>query len=205
MRHSRFVRFLRLAIPVGIACIFLIIGAAAYFNPFRNLAKLPIDPSKLVISGTKITMEAPRLAGYTRDDRPYEVTARAAAQDLSKPGVLELKVIHARVEMQNKAVIELSADTGVYDTKADTLHLIDNIVLTSSTGYKGRLLDALIEVKKGRVVSELPVEVEMLDGLLNANGVEVIENGALVRFVGGVQMDLQMKSSGDEKPKAAGR
>jgi lipopolysaccharide export system protein LptC len=202
MRHSRLVRFLRGAIPVGIVGILVIIGAAAYLNPFRNLPKLPVDPSKLIISGTKITMEAPRLAGFTRDDRSYEVTARAASQDLANPSILELKEIHARVEMQNKAVIELTADTGMYDTKADTLRLIDNIVLSSSAGYKGRLLDALIEVKKGRIVSEHPVEVVMLEGSLNANGVEVTENGALVSFGGGVHMDLTMKPSADEKQQA---
>ena len=40
----------------------------------------------LSLSGTKITMENPRLTGYReRDLRPYEVTAIAAMQDMRKP------------------------------------------------------------------------------------------------------------------------
>ena len=69
------------------------------------------------MSGTKITMEAPRLAGFTRDARPYELTARAAAQDLTKPDMLELKDIHAKMEMQEQHV-EIKAASGLYDTKA---------------------------------------------------------------------------------------
>ena len=36
--------------------------------------RLPVDASGLVISGTKITMAQPKLSGYTRDSRWYEVT-----------------------------------------------------------------------------------------------------------------------------------
>ena len=50
------------------------------------LTKLPIDVGNMVVSGTKITMEQPRLSGFTRDGRAYEVTAVAAAQDVTKPG-----------------------------------------------------------------------------------------------------------------------
>ena len=70
-RHSRRVRVLRWAIPLSILAMFGMIIFATWFNPLRMLAKLPIDPGKLLISGTKITMEAPKLAGFTRDARPY--------------------------------------------------------------------------------------------------------------------------------------
>ena len=62
-----------------------------YFNPLRMLGKLPVDIGNLVISGTKITMEQPHLSGFTRDARAYELTADAAAQDLTKPDIVELQ------------------------------------------------------------------------------------------------------------------
>ena len=136
-RHSRFIRFLRVAIPAGLFVSLAAIAAVAYFNPFRNLPKLVSDPGKLVVSGTKITMEAPRLAGYTRDSRPYELTASAAAQDITNPSVLELKDVRAKVQLRDTATLALEAATGVYDTKTDLLRLRTDIVLTSS-GEIGR-------------------------------------------------------------------
>jgi lipopolysaccharide export system protein LptC len=203
IRHSRAVRFLRVAIPVGLFVCLAGIAAVAYFNPFRHLVKLPFDPAGLVVSGTKITMEAPRLAGYTRDSRPYELTAKAAAQDMINPGVLELKDIHAKVQMKDTATLEMNAATGVYDTKADMLQLTDQIVISSTTGYKGRLQHALVDVKKGKIVSELPVVVEMLNGTLNANTMEVLESGDLITFGGGVVMDLTMQPAKPAAQKAA--
>jgi lipopolysaccharide export system protein LptC len=189
-RHSRLVRFLRLAIPASIALAMAAIVAVAYYNPFRGL-KLPIDPGKLVVSGTKITMESPRLAGYTRDSRPYELTASAAAQDITNPSVLELKNIRAKVQMRDTATLQLEATTGVYDTKSDLVHLKENIVLSSSGGYTGRLEEARVDVKKGEIKSDRPVVVEMLNGTLDANNLVVSNSGDIVTFGGGVVLNLQ--------------
>ena len=86
----------------------------------------------------------------------------------------------------------MSATAGIYDSKGETLKLDQNIVLTSSTGYRGRLSEATIDIRKGHVVSEQPVEVEMLQGTLNANRLEIVNSGDLVRFDGGVKMTLML-------------
>jgi len=189
-RHSRWVRFYRRAIPVSLVLVLETVAAIAYFKPLSKLANLPIDPSRLGLSGTKITMEAPRLGGFTRDGRPYDLTARAAAQDLSNPGVLELKDVSAKVETQDKATVTLQAATGLYDTKVDTLMLKTDIVLTSSTGYAAKLSEAAVDIKKNRIVSNAPVEVKLSNGTVNANRLEVSENGDLIRFDNGVEMNV---------------
>jgi len=189
-RHSRFVRFLRFAIPAGIAAIVAIILVATFFNPFRLIASFPIDPGKISLSGTKIVMELPRLHGFTTDSRPYELTARAAAQDLTKPEVLELKDISALVELKDGQRVTIKSINGVYDTKGEMLRLNDHITLNSTSGYEGRLSEATVNVASGNVVSESPVELKLPNGLLNANRLEIMENGALVLFGGGVEVTL---------------
>jgi lipopolysaccharide export system protein LptC len=189
-RHSRFVRFCRAAIPVTLVLIVGSVAALAYFKPFQMLARLPIDPTKLVLSGTKITMEAPHLGGYTRDGRPYDLTARAAAQDLSNQGVLELTDVHAHVAMQDKSTVEVKAATGVYDTRDDMLNLQTDIVITSSTGYSAKLDEAQVDIRKNSIVSDKPVVVKMTSGTVNANHLEVSENGDLIHFDKGVEMNL---------------
>jgi lipopolysaccharide export system protein LptC len=158
----------------------------------RIVAKLPNGAGTLTISGTKITMELPRIAGYTRDARAYELSAQSADQDLTRPDSVELKGIAAKVEMQNNAFVEMSAARGLYNTKAEQLHLGESIVLKSSSGYEARLTDALIDMRNGQIVSEEPVDVKLLNGVLNAQRLEVAESGALVRFSGGVAMTLDL-------------
>jgi lipopolysaccharide export system protein LptC len=191
-RHSRLVRILRIGVPTSVAAIVIILTLITYLNPLRILAKLPINIDNLVVSGTKVTMEAPRLSGFTRDARAYELTADTAAQDMTKPDIVELRNIRAKVEMQDKSSMEMTAVTGIYDSKGETLKLDQDILLNSSTGYQGRLSEALVDIRKGNVVSNHPVEVKMLQGTLNANRLDIVDSGDLVRFHGGVIMDMTL-------------
>ncbi len=194
-RHSRAVRILRIAIPLAVVVGLTGLSLVTYFNPLRLLAKLPINVNDLVVSGTKITMEKPRLSGFTKDERAYELTAEAAAQDLTKPDIVELRNIHAKLQMRDKSMMEMSADIGTYNTKLETLRLESNILLSSSTGNKGRLSEAIIDVRKGNVISDQPVELEMLQGRLNAKRLEITDSGDLVRFYEGVDMVMMLNDS----------
>lgn len=201
-RHSRLVRVLRIVIPlavvVGIAGITLI----TYFNPLRLLTSLPIDVGNVVVSGSKITMERPRISGFTRDARAYELSAESAAQDVTKPDVVELHRVQATVQMQDKSTTKMTADSGLYNSKIETLKLTKNIVLDSSAGYRGLLSEAQIDIRKGHVISDQPVEVTMLQGVLNANRLEIVESGDLLRFDGGVTMTLSLDKPAAPKEKS---
>jgi lipopolysaccharide export system protein LptC len=188
-RHSRRVRFLRKAVPATLVLAVLGLVLANYLNPARWL-RIPTEFGTLVIAGSKITMEAPRLAGFTRDEREYEVTAASASQDTKNPTVVEMKEISGRIDMQDKSRVTLTAVEGIYDTKADLLRLQQEILITSTAGYQGRLSEAEVEVKKGRIVSEKPVQMKMPQGTLDANRMEVTDTGAVIRFEGGVVMVL---------------
>ncbi len=204
LRHSRHVRWLRICVPAGIAAVLLTVIGINYMPPIGGF-RLPGELGKLVIHGTRITMQQPRLAGYTIDSRAYEFSADAAGQDITKPNLVELHQLHAKMEMQDNSMVEMSAVSGIYDSKTEMLTLNDNIELTSSTGYEGRLSEAVIDVRKGSVVSEKPVWVKMLDGVLNAKRLDIVDRGSVIRF-SGVAMTLQPgKRAAADAAKASGQ
>jgi lipopolysaccharide export system protein LptC len=198
-RHSRHVRLMRIAVPALVVLGFAVIFGVTFFRPLDALSGLSIDPGNVVVSGTKITMQAPRVSGFTRDSRPYEFTAAAAAQDITKPDVLELKNIQAHMTLPNDGAVEMRAASGVYATKDDLMNIRDDVLLTSTTGYEGRLSEAQVEMKKGRIVSEKPVAVKMFNGTLNSNRLEVTDSGALARFDGGVVANFMLNSGPEAK------
>ena len=189
--HSRTVRLLRIVVPVG---MILTIGGLllwTWFNPLRLL--LPSLPDNvggdLVVSGTKITMQQPRVTGFTRDSRPYEFTAKAAAQDLTRPDVVELNDLRGKFQMQDNSTTEVTALTGTYNSKKEILQLGKDTVVTSTAGYKVLLDNAVIDIRATRLVTEDPVQVEMKEGRLDAKRMEVLESGSILQF-GGVKMTL---------------
>jgi len=202
-RHSRHVRILRIAVPIAVVGTLALMVLLTYFNPLRMLTKLPINMDNLVVSGTQITMEKPRLSGFTRDSRAYELTAEAAKQDLTKPDLMELRNLHAKLQMQDNSTTLMSAATGLYDAKAETLKLEKDIVL-SNNQYEGRLSEAMVDIRSGNVVSDKPVTLKMLQGQLDANHLEVVDSGDLVRFTKGVTLVLDHLGDQQGKTTKAG-
>ena len=197
-RHSRMVRMLRVAVPAAVIVAMTAIVAVSVFNPFRMLLpKLPVDMGNLVVSGTKITMESPHLSGYTPDQRPYEVWAKAATQDVTDPDHVDLSALRAKVLMEDRTTtITLDARNGLMNTKQQILDLHKDIYLQSSTGYEARLSQALVDMGKGTVTSEEHVDVNLLSGTLSADKLRITGGGEVVRFEGHVVMILD--KLGDE-------
>ncbi len=195
VRHSSRVRFLRRVLPSLALVILALVATIAWFDPLRLVRDLPLDVLKLSIKDNKLVMDAPKLSGFTKDGRGYNITARAAAQDLSKSNVIELDGIIANFTLSSSGQTELTAVKGVYDVKADVVQLTEGIIIKSSAGYEGKLTDALIEVKKGHVVTPNPVDITFNNGSLRADKMEVFENGARANFEGGVVMFVKLPPS----------
>ncbi len=200
-RHSRMVRMLRVAVPAAVVLAMASIVAVSVFNPFRMLLpKIPVDMGNLVVSGTKITMESPHLAGFSTDQRPYEMWAKAAIQDLTDPDHVELKTLRAKVMMEDKSTVTMDARTGYFDSKQQMLDLRKDIFLQSSTGYEARMTQAYVDINKGTVTSDEHVDVKLLNGTLTADKLRIFNGGEVVRFEGNVVMNLDNLPAAEEPP-----
>lgn len=196
-------RILRVALP---AALILIVGTTmlvSWLDPLKVLVRLPIDSGKLVISGTRITMQAPKLTGYTRDRRWYEMNAIGASQDITKPDLVELQEVRAKIEAQDKSTIFLTSVDGLFNRKTNMLTLNRNVVVRSSSGFELHLDEAVVDVTKGEVVSNRPVYAFTEDSTLKSERLEVDNSGEVVRFIGNVVMNLHGQATADQP--AAGK
>ncbi|WP_134500707.1 LPS export ABC transporter periplasmic protein LptC [Microvirga pakistanensis] len=186
-RHSRWVRFAKFAIPVGSVLAMGVVGFFAYFEPFKQIENLSFD--NIGVSGTNVTMEAPRLTGFKNDNRPYEVTASAATQDVRKPNFVELKDLRARIVTDDKgSVARLEANMGVLDTQKEQMNLNQGVRVTTNAGQEVQMISAFVDFKSGGVTSNEPVTVILGgNGRIEAEGLKVVDNGKVLSFKGRVR------------------
>jgi lipopolysaccharide export system protein LptC len=202
-RHSRLVRILRIAVPGAVLLSMAAIVGVSIFNPFRMLMpKLPLDSGNMVVSGTKITMESPHLAGFTPDQRPYELWAKTATQDITDPDHVDLSDLRAKVLMEDRSTLFLDARTGRFDNKQQQLELHKDIFLRTSTGYEARLNSAFVDMGKGTVSSDERVDVTLTNGTLTADRLRITEGGDVIRFEGNVVMHLDKLEEQPAQPAA---
>ncbi len=193
-RHSRWVRFAKVAIPLGAVVAAIVIGLFAYLNPFRKIEGLSVG--SVGVNGTNVTMESPKLTGFKNDNRPYEVTASAATQDVRKPNLVELKDLRARIVTDDKgSVARLEAAIGVLDTQKEQMNLRRDVRVRTDSGQEAQLRSAFVDFKAGTVVSNEPVTVSLGNGVITATGLKVSDNGKVFEFKGRVSSTFAPSSS----------
>jgi lipopolysaccharide export system protein LptC len=198
LRHSRFVRVLKVAIPFGAT---IAVGAIAFigiFDPFRRLEGVTLGP--LTLSGREITMESPALTGYDKESRPYEVRAEAAVQDVKKPTVISLKKVKGNFALEGASKGWMEALTGILDTQTEKLTLKQDIHIKTDTGHDVKLRSASVDFKAKSMVSRDPVEVTLPNGRIDANTLEITDNGKAAAFVGDVRTFMESTEPSGKAP-----
>ena len=186
-RHSRFVRALRVILPVIIVASTGGFFATAYLgsNAIPGVSFRGID-----VKSNSLTMDKPQVSGFSGARQSYALSADKAVQNLENPQVVTLEGIDARLGIETGDSAKLGAGRGIYDSKAETLMLRDGISIKTSTGYEAEFNRADVDLKKGTLQAIEPVELRSADGTIRGNEVEIVEGGKRIIFRNGVSMTL---------------
>jgi len=185
-RHSRLVRFLRVATPAAALLAVATLTVFAVFDPFRReIGGLSVG--ELSVDGSKIVMSHPRLTGTRKDGRAYVVNAAKAIQDVAHPATVELREIDGDVATADDSRMRISAAVGLYDNVRQFLKLTQDVHLRSPS-YDVTLATADIDFKTGVYRSDQPVSVVTGNGAtIQADSAEAHDNGAELTFIGHVR------------------
>jgi lipopolysaccharide export system protein LptC len=195
------VRFLRIAVPGAVCLAMAAVIGISIFNPFRMLMpKLPLDMGNLVVSGTKITMESPHVSGYTPDQRPYELWATTAVQDVTNPDLVELNKLRTKLLLQDGSTVFMDSLTGLFDNKQQTLDLRKDIFLQTTSGYEAHLTHAFVDLVKNNVDSDEHVNVKLTNGTVTSDRLHVINGGEVIVFEGNVVMHIDHIDDDNSQP-----
>lgn len=199
-RHSSRVRVLKILIIGGAFFGIALLLTVAVVDPF---SKVPnnVSIASASLSGTKITMELPRLNGFRKDGKPYQVRARTGIQDIRSPKSIELTDVEARIQVEETNSVSVIAPKGIFDSGADLMKLSTEtggelITLKSDSGFVAVLKSADVNLKAGSLVSHDAVTVRMPNGTISANGVVVSDSGKMITFEGNVRTLFNSRDSG---------
>ncbi|MCA0422606.1 MAG: LPS export ABC transporter periplasmic protein LptC [Proteobacteria bacterium] len=188
-RHSARVRMLRKAIPMGCAAAIALVIVVRFLNPFRAVVP-DVSVSTVGLQGSKLTMEQPKVSGFKKDNTAYDVVADSAVQDLKKPNLVELIKPVARIEMQKGSWANMSAATGVYDSAKEFLTVDTDVRFSTDTGMALKLKSAEIDLKKGTLLSNHPVDLTLPNGWVKSDRLQILDNGKSAIFEGNVKSEF---------------
>ena len=202
-RHSIFVRWLKVLLPVGAVAVLSSYGIFVQHSVNVGDGKLKIGP--VAFSSDVLTMHNPQYEGYSKDGSRFSVAARTAEQDAGQKGPIRLSTIEGSIIQPDSTATTLRATRGVFDSKANALELFDEIEIKSSDGMAARLTRAMILMKESKIVSNEPVTVEMATGSLKGNSMVLLQKTREVTFSDGVAARLKPQNRAKADPDRASR
>ncbi|MEP0940205.1 MAG: LPS export ABC transporter periplasmic protein LptC [Rhizobiaceae bacterium] len=185
--HSKRVALLKKALPI-VALLIIVAFVLMAMTTRIPIANLTVD--EIGLKEGKLVMQKPKMAGFDKKSRPYDVRALQAIQDLAKPGMVLLKTIDAKLPMSATSFADIVAKSGIYDTTKEQLLLKDNVKIKGARGMDILLQDANINVKTGVMESQNPVTVTSKNTNLSADSVRVEGGGERIYFNSRVKMTI---------------
>ena len=195
-RHSARVRFLKRTMIIGSLLGVTGVVLVATVNPFRHLPG-SVSLAGVGVNGTKITMELPKISGVQQGGGPYEVKAKAGIQDITKPSIMDLVGVDARVGMADATTTHITSEHGTYDSKADRMLLSGDVKIANTSGYTLNLQSALVDFRAGVLSSHERLRVDIQGGAVAADDMSISNDGHVINFTGNVASVFE---SGDDEP-----
>jgi lipopolysaccharide export system protein LptC len=185
LRHTARVARLRRLITWGVGGI---VAVVVIVLGIKSLSFLPIDLrfSHITMKGTRITIEQPKLIGYRKDGRPYELSARLGVQDISVPDRYELEEVKSRLDAGPDKIVLMTATKGLYDSKKDRADLFEGVRIFDDKSYDLRLSRATVDFAAHRLTSDEPATLKLNCCEVTGNTLELAQNEQRMTFVGDV-------------------
>lgn len=200
-RHTKLVKFLRLALPVSgaLMCIIYVgalVGSGRFSSGLPEVAIPRITPQDL-------SMQNPNYDGVTEDGGTYRVAAARARQNFDRTDFIELESITGDLVAKDKTATKLTAASGVFNHKENVLELKEKIEIRSDNGLSADLTSATVRTREGRINSDEPVRVGFAAGSVTAKHLEIRQKAREVTFVEEVVARLVPAAKAPADPAAA--
>jgi lipopolysaccharide export system protein LptC len=158
----------------------------------------PKQPDQIALSHDQVTVVDSTITGLDSQNQPYSISARNAVQDKDKPNFIALDTVSGATNRSNGEAIIFESRKGLYNSDVKTLDLDTDVVVKSAGRFTARMDKAHVIVGEKRLTSNVPVAVELSNGRIDANGVEITNDGNNILFLNGVKAHFtNTKSQGD--------
>lgn len=191
--YSRFVRFMRLFLPI------IAIGIIAVLMAWPDAEKImsPI-PKEAILPQTigKNEVISPRFESKDDKQQPFTITAERAVQDTKDPDIVFLERPAADITLQSGAWLAITSLKGAYRQHDERLLLEGNVELFHDAGYQFQTEKLLVNLDTGKAFAETAVEGSGPAGTLSATAMQANNAEGILIFKGPAKLVLNRSIKG---------
>jgi lipopolysaccharide export system protein LptC len=197
-RRARLAPYLMFILAAAIVVLVAVIAIQAGMLDQRPQ---PVEQAPQNLPADQITVSRTTITSFDAGEMPYSINADTAVQDRNKPNFIWLTTVTGELKRQNGSKITMKSKQGLWDSTKRTLDLDGDVVFDQAGRFNGVMDKAQIAMKDKKVSSQSPVIVQMAGGTINANGMEITNDGNNILFLNGVRAKFTTSGGkGDNSP-----
>ena len=189
---------------VGVGAV-LTLGVASWLGLLANGKDVSLEIKQVKRAETgEVQLTGARYRGLTPAGKPYEITAAKANEAPDGSGRVDMDQPTAILTMRNGSLVNLQSNSGIFNKQTDIVTMTGAVVVTQPDRNLRLDTEALqANLKAGEMHSDVPVQVQDIDRRINADSMQVYDNGARIVFGGAAKMIIKNSSALAPPPTAA--
>jgi lipopolysaccharide export system protein LptC len=185
--HDRVIRTTRVAFPVAIGVLVVLLGAAP-LTMGRDISFV-LAKDRVEVAKERLRVSEALYRGEDAKGQPFQIRAGSAVQVSSRDPVVKLKDLSARIALADGPAT-IGARTGRYDMSSERVAVDGPVVFQAADGYRIETRDVAIDLKTRRIASGGPVDGRMPLGTFSANHLKADLNRRTVVLDGGARLHI---------------
>ncbi len=187
VRRSRFVAVFKYGLPAIATIVVCLVVIWPQLQPRVDRFRMGLAALHDEQDNSPTLINA-RYEGVDLKGRPFLVTADEVVDLPAESDKVGLQVPQADLTLKEGEWVSLTAESGIYDQKAELLELWENVNLFHDGGHQFTTSKATIDLANGNASGTQPVEGQSPFGDLKAQGFRVVDEGQTVYFDGRARM-----------------
>jgi lipopolysaccharide export system protein LptC len=197
--HTWFVRITKFALPIAaIVIIGIVVARLSQDQQTLQIAQLPTQDKT---TPGEIDLVNPKYEGLDAKNRPYTISAERAHRVMGQgqEQVVALDNPKGDIQLDDKSWLAVQSAEGLFNNTAQNLYLSGGVTVFHDSGYQMRLKDVHLDIKSRHAQSDFPVQAQGPAGGIDAQNLEITDEGDMVIFGGPVRLTLWNLSAAKEK------
>lgn len=188
-RYSRFIRRLRLILPLIALGIIAVVFSWGSFNADDLMVAPPAEGQGAQEIGRNELLN-PRFESKDEKNQPYTITASRALQSKDNENLVLLEQPLADILLNNGNWLAIKSKEGAYRQDSERLLLQEDVTIFHDAGYQMTMQELHVDMAKNLAWSETDIAAQGPAGLLDAKGMNAqMDKGELI-FTGPAKLIL---------------
>lgn len=174
---------------LGIAALVAFLIQSGFFSSF---VPQPVMVPEVLENATVISGTESHISGMDKENMPYEIAAKKGVQDKTSDQLVHLETVTGVFHRPNNKQINLNSNSALYDAKTKAMTMVGNVVFEEPGHYVAHMQKATVNLDDKTLVSESPVHVDMSNGTVEADSLEIKDSGRRSLFKGRVKAKFEI-------------